>query len=91
VLDPQFAHVRVAAVGDARRVWVFQVDAEPRQQIHGMRHALLLFNAQAMPPLLEFISEENRTFHMMNIDEKEYLSQTVFSNVRCLFRKAARW
>jgi hypothetical protein len=35
----------------------FQVDTEPRQQIHGMRHTLLLFNAQATPPLLEFIGE----------------------------------
>jgi hypothetical protein len=48
----------------------FQVDAKPRQQIHGMRHAFLHFNAQAIPPLLEFIGEEHRTFHMMNIDEK---------------------
>jgi hypothetical protein len=53
----------------------FQVDAETRQQIYGMRHALLLFDVQAIPPLLEFVSEEHRTFHAMNIDERLYLSQ----------------
>ena len=58
MLDAQFAHVRVAAVGDAGRMGEFQVDAKPRQQIHGMRHAFLHFNAQAIPPLLEFIGEE---------------------------------
>ena len=59
VLDAQFAHVRVAAVGDAGRMGEFQADTQPRQQIDGMRHAFLLFNAQAMPPLLECIGEKD--------------------------------
>jgi hypothetical protein len=37
----------------------FQADTQPRQQIDGMRHAFLLFNAQAMPPLLECIGEKD--------------------------------
>ena len=75
MLYAQFAHVRVSAIGDAGRMGEFQVDAETRQQIYGMRHALLLCAAQAIPPLLEFVSEEHRTFHIMNIDERLYLSQ----------------
>jgi hypothetical protein len=52
-----------------------QLDAQPRKQIHGIGHTLLLFDAQAVPPALEFIGEEHRTFHIMNIDENEYSGQ----------------
>jgi hypothetical protein len=52
-----------------------QLDTKPRKQIHGIRHTLLLFDAQAIPPGLEFVGEEHRTFHIMNIDENEYGGQ----------------
>jgi hypothetical protein len=52
-----------------------QLDPQPREQIHGIGHTLLLFDAQAIPPALEFIGEEHRTFHIMNIDDYEYDGQ----------------
>jgi hypothetical protein len=67
----------------------FQLDTEPREQIHGVRHALLLFDAQAVPPAFEFIGEEHRTFHIMNIDENEYSGQEGWGPVRAVFMGAA--
>jgi hypothetical protein len=52
-----------------------QLDTQPSKQIHGIGHTLLLFDAQAVPPALEFIGEEHRTFHIMNIDDNEYSGQ----------------
>jgi hypothetical protein len=52
-----------------------QLDPQPRKQIHGMGRTLLLFDAQCVPPALEFFGEEHRTFHIMNIDESEYRGQ----------------
>jgi hypothetical protein len=36
---------------------------------------LRLLDAQAVPPGLELIGEEHRTFHMMNIAQNEYSGQ----------------
>jgi hypothetical protein len=35
----------------------------------------VLFDGQGVPPALEFIGEEHRTFHIMNIAEYEYSGQ----------------
>jgi hypothetical protein len=32
---------------------------QPRKQINGIGHTLLLFDVQAVPPALEFIGEEH--------------------------------